>query len=165
MNGRLGFLLGAGMLAAAVTQSSQALTLESSLQRVNLLELYTSHGCSSCPPPIPGCGDWRDIRSCGGGVKLQFAPLPQSAGTELEAHLALLGFGLSSRIGGGENSGRTLEESFVVLSHHQTGPQPNEWRFAWPEIDTGDAQRLAIVAWISRPGGARQVQAVGGWLP
>lgn len=247
MNGWRGMLLGGGLLLAIVTQPLQALTLQSPVERVNLLELYTSHGCSSCPPadawlrkleshpglwqrliPVafhvdywdnlgwpdrfaspafskmqrdhqrqgairtvytPGFvlngREWRqwfyrpqlDLQANeevgsltlqvepGTGATLQFSPEPHLNGVKLEAHFAILGFGLSSPIGGGENHGKTLKESFVVLSHAQTKPQQGGWRFPWPQLSVNDAERLAVVAWLSRPGNSEQIQATGGWLP
>ncbi|MFI0457739.1 MAG: DUF1223 domain-containing protein [Candidatus Thiodiazotropha endolucinida] len=247
MNGWRGLLLSVGLMAAVVAQPTQALTLQSPVERVNLLELYTSHGCSSCPPadawlrklerhpglwqtliPVAFHVDYWDdlgwpdrfaspafsnrqrdhrrqgaIRSVytpgfvlngqewrqwfyrpeldlpaneqvgrltmqvdpGTGATLKFLPQPHLEGGKLEAHFAILGFGLSSRIGGGENRGRTLEESFVVLSHQQAASEEGEWRFTWPELSANEADRLAVVAWLTRPDSSRQVQAAGGWLP
>ncbi|MGD8913437.1 MAG: hypothetical protein PVJ68_11955 [Candidatus Thiodiazotropha sp.] len=101
----------------------------------------------------------------GVGGRLQFSPQPQLEGIKFEAHFSILGCGLSSQIGGGENRGRTLEECFVVLSYQQTEPRQGEWIFTWPELPENDAERFAVVAWLTRPGSSQQVQATGGWLP
>ncbi|MCU7918622.1 MAG: DUF1223 domain-containing protein [Candidatus Thiodiazotropha sp. (ex Epidulcina cf. delphinae)] len=243
-------LLLAGLLMALVPGlQAEPLTLESPVERVNLLELYTSHGCSSCPPadawlrgleehpglwrrliPIafhvdywddlgwpdrfatatytqrqrdyrrsgalqsvytPGFvlngREWRgwfrrhqpDLQSqakvgrltlrveSGQGVKVRFAPTSQLEGVALQANLALLGFGLSTPVGGGENRGHTLKEGFVVLSHNHADAlgDDNGWRFDWPDIPATEASKLALVVWLNHPGSAEPVQAAGGWLP
>ena len=243
--GALGLLLALTLTTAAVAGPA---TYESPVTRVSVLELYTSHGCSSCPPAdrwlrtlvddpglwrqlIPlafhvdywdGLGwadrfarpefsdrqwayyragalqavytpgfilngrEWRGRRFAntppdrssrervgrlrltakpGVAATLSFAPV--GAPGALEAHLAVLGFGLSSAIGGGENAGRTLVEDFVVLgtsSTRTTGGEPLRWQLAWPDLTPGMTTRRAVVAWVSPPHDPRPVQAVAGWL-
>ena len=83
--------------------------------------------------------------------------------------MAVLGFGLSSPIGAGENRGRTLQEDFVVLGVTTAvadGQSDREtWTLAWPKLREEKASRLALVVWLSRPGDPAPVQATGGWLP
>ena len=83
---------------------------------------------------------------------------------EMTATVALLGFGLVSKIGNGENRGRTLEHNFVVLNLAQLNGR-STWRFDASLLETQHpAKKLAIVGWLSEPGNVAISQAVGGYL-
>jgi hypothetical protein len=231
------------------TAAAETLTLESPVEQVATLELYTSHGCNSCPPadawlrgltahpalwrelvPLSFHVDYwdrlgwpdrfaraefsrrqRDYQRSGGigtvytpgfvlngrewrgwfrrvepefvagppvgrlaitvtaGKTARMTFRPQGEYDSLQAHFAVLGFGLSSPIGGGENAGKNLQEDFVVLGLTQgaavAGAAVMEWSLPWPRLKDGPASRRAIAAWVSAPGDPRPRQAVGGWLP
>ncbi len=235
---------------AATAGAAPAIQLTSAVERVPVLELYTSHGCSSCPPAdawlrrfVSHTGLWdrliplafhvdywdrlgwpdrfasaafskrqRDYRKSGRirsvytpgfvvhgrewrgwfrgdepdldpgpavgrlelhadpgeNATLRFSPTGPREG-RLRAHLAVLGFGLSSRIGSGENAGRTLEEDFVVLgvSSGEVLPEDAEpvWTLGWPKTEPVRTTRRALVAWVSTEDDPAPLQAVGGWLP
>jgi hypothetical protein len=244
------FLMGCCTLYMVSTPlTAETLHFESPQERVRVVELFTSQGCSSCPPAdawlrrfVQDPGLWRqvvplafhvdywdylgwqdrfaakaysrrqrDYRQSGGlgsvytpGVlvnghewrgwyrgqplpatdavppgrlKLEVEPerfaiirLSQTsplARKGLRAHLAVLGSGLTSRIGGGENSGRELAEAFVVLGQSTAAARGADgtWRLAWPALKARDADRLAVAAWLSRGDNPTPLQAVGGWLP
>ena len=235
------------MVACIATASAQTLHLESPGPRVSLLELYTSEGCSSCPPadrwmstlrddprlwrevvpvafhvdywdyigwkdrfasPVYGnrqrdyarnrhvgtvytpgfvlAGkEWRswftrpvlDVENTVAAGKLEltvdgqqaqasFTPVEPISG-ELEMHVAILGFGLSSQVRAGENGGRTLQHDFVVLGYRNVVTDRKDAihtaSFSLPAVKV-DAPRKAIAAWLSAPGDPAPVQAVGGWL-
>jgi len=86
-------------------------------------------------------------------------------GEQLELHVALLGFGISTPVARGENNGRTLAQEFVVLKHAVHGSDNGKWRVALPAAPAGQAQRLGIAFWVSRPDNPAPLQATGGWLP
>ncbi|MDJ0889760.1 MAG: DUF1223 domain-containing protein [Gammaproteobacteria bacterium] len=243
------FLILAALLSTGPAASSPILQVQSQPEQVAVLELFTSHGCSSCPPAdkwlrrfVDHPGLWtevipmafhvdywdslgwpdrfasrafsdrqRDYRRRGrigavytpgfvvGGREwrgwfrgkepplktgqrvgtlslsldrersalLSFAPASGLAGSTLTAHLAVLGFGISTPVGGGENAGRVLEEDFVVLGYGATADaQPSgEWRMDLPKTGSRGSSRLAVVAWVSVDNDPAPIQAVAGWLP
>ena len=60
----------------------------------------------------PGSSDV--TTSDGKNFSIEFRP-EKGSGSDWEAHLALLGSGISSNVRAGENSGRNLQHDFVVL--------------------------------------------------
>ena len=235
------------IVAGVATAGAQTLYLESPGPRVSLLELYTSEGCSSCPPadrwisklrddprlwreviPIafhvdywdyigwkdrfaspvygnrqrdyarnrhvstvytPGFvlagKEWRswftrpvlsvensvaagklELTVDGQQARASFTPSAPISG-DLEMHVAILGFGLSSVVRAGENGGRTLEHDFVVLGYRNLATEKKNAMhtasFSLPKVRI-DAERKAIAAWLSAPGDPSPIQAVGGWL-
>ncbi|CAM4177266.1 DUF1223 domain-containing protein [Shewanella aquimarina] len=91
--------------------------------------------------------------------------LPSNEGLSL--HLALLGSGMATQVGRGENRGKYLREDFVVLSHqHFRGIDATPVSFlgtlgALPG-EAREAKRLAWVAWVEQD--YLPLQAVGDWL-
>ena len=225
--------------------SADELRFESGDKQTALVELYTSEGCSSCPPaeawlsklksnpglwkdfvPLAFHVDywdrlgWRDRFAASAWTQRQSAyasllrsgsvytpefvvngsewrdwfrngRLPEtnirggilSAATtdgkkvsisyqrtdesELEAHVALLGCGISSKIGGGENSGRQLTHDFAVLDHRASS-MTNSAEAARADIaiekTDQDVPQKAIAIWITRAKQLAPLQATGGWL-
>jgi len=100
------------------------------------------------------------------GITVNFRPAEANQ-TSLDVHVARLGFGLSTKVTAGENSGRNLSQDFVVLSlldqHLQSGSAklPFDAATVTPSPDT----RVAIAVWITKSGQPEPLQAVGGWLP
>jgi len=226
---------------------AKEIRLESSEESVAMVELFTSHGCSSCPPadtwlrrfnnhqglwsrviPMAFHVDywdylgWKDqfsrsryserqrqYRNTGGirsvytpgfvvsgrewrgwfrgtapdltperkvgrlqaqvtpgqQVVAAFKPVPGLDHEEITAHVAILGFGINSKIGGGENSGRELKQDFVVLGDSSGGSSSRlEWTIPWPETNYAKENRRAVVIWLSRKSDPSPIQAVAGWL-
>lgn len=85
-----------------------------------------------------------------------------------EAHLALLGSGISTKVESGENGGRTLAHDFVVLDlrdaslNSDAGPGRARLTTA---TTVEPVTRRAVAAWVTEPGRLVPVQATGGWLP
>lgn len=232
----------------AQTNAAAELIIKSSEAQVGLLELYTSEGCSSCPPadrwlsdlknhaglwtrfvPVglhvdywdyigwqdrfaspkfsqrqrdyarqnyvstvytPGFiyngREWRNwlrrssSRFPGGGkpgvlalfindrrINVRFVPT-EARLHDLETSVALLGFGISTDVKAGENSGRELRHDFVVLTlehnrlNHSDGTHDTVLQLPASHIE---AERYAVAAWVSETGSPAPLQAVGGWLP
>jgi hypothetical protein len=98
---------------------------------------------------------------------IRFKPLKAWDPERLTAHLAVVGFGLTTPVGGGENRGRDLDEDFVVLGYGSSRQASAllEWDLAVPETVPAETTRRAIVAWVSADADPRPLQAVAGWLP
>lgn len=233
-----------GLLALAGWVGAGELSVQSGPARVHLLELYTSEGCSSCPPaerwlstltqsprlwksvvPVafhvdywdrlgwkdklaspantarqrgyavawgtdtvytPGFvldgREWRgrDLESLpapatdagtltgtlrdGGELLVTFYP----AGREvkpLEAHAALLGFGLKSGVTAGENRGRTLLHDFAAVGQAAAPmvERHNEFRVTLHLPMQGTVHDpFGLAVWVSEAGKLEPIQAAGG---
>ena len=94
---------------------------------------------------------------------------PLAPGREnYEVHAALLASGLTSDVKAGENRGRRLSHDFVVTALTKT-PLKTYRDAAWGQVvlnktGKGQAGRLALAVWVTRPGRVEPLQAVGGWL-
>ena len=98
---------------------------------------------------------------------IEFRP-KKGSGTGWEAHLALLGSGISTQVRAGENNGRNLQHDFVVLDLQSAAMKsdtaPERARLT-TNASAKSAGRKAIAAWVTRSGKLVPVQATGGWLP
>ena len=113
-------------------------------------------------PSTPKVGKL-NLQLAGNQVRLSFAAGANTP-SGLIAHVARLGFGLQSKIGHGENAGKTLTHDFVVLTVQQiSGNSGNQWQSQLQADPRGERQ--ALVAWLSAPGNPAPYQAVAGWLP
>jgi hypothetical protein len=103
----------------------------------------------------------------GDRATVSFQPA-SGGGREYEIHLARLGFGLSTNVKAGENSGRKLRHDFVVLSltnETMGGGGTRELRFPAAVSKQTVEARSALAAWVTEVGQMEPIQAVGNWLP
>mgnify|MGYP001823616023 CR=1 FL=1 len=83
----------------------------------------------------------------------------------LELHVAILGFGIDTEIGRGENRNRTLRQEFAVLAHEVHGARGDgQWDVRLPEVSYRQAERFGLAVWVSEAGKPAPLQATGGWL-
>ena len=238
MNNRLLFILICLLLTRPVL--GEGLVFSSGEAQVTLLELYTSQGCSSCPPaerwlnrltetdnlwqavvPVAFHVDywdylgWRDPYASpaysqrqrdyarAGLARTVYTPglfangeewrgwprrrQPPASGRQpgrlevqvqgdelqasfavtdqpLQLHVAVLGFGIDTRVLRGENRDRTLRQEFVVLAHTNASSSNGRWRLQLPRYDENSATRFGLAVWVSDSAGLTPLQATGGWL-
>ncbi|HEY5037355.1 MAG TPA: DUF1223 domain-containing protein [Chthoniobacterales bacterium] len=119
-------------------------------------------GLGSASWPNDAAGTLSATSKDGKTWSIEFHPATPEPG-QWEAHLALLGAGISSKIGAGENSGRKLDHDFVVLGLQDTPLVSGEARLTIAPAHE-DAPRKALAVWITRRGELAPVQVTGGWL-
>ncbi len=104
---------------------------------------------------------------------IEFFPVAGGGRGGYEVHLAVLGGGYVSRVTAGENRGETLTHEFVALgiadAALRAGPSGLSYRAQVRRPSVGErvvagSARMAIAAWVTRPGDFGVVQAAGGWL-
>lgn len=81
-----------------------------------------------------------------------------------KVRMALLGFGVVSKVTDGENAGVTLKHDFVVLDwalQKVENKTSFEFKFKKPQVKT---TQLAVVAWVENDSSERALQITGGYL-
>ena len=85
----------------------------------------------------------------------------------MEVTVAILGMGLETEVGAGENRGRKLGHDFVALHLDSRVMQSTEGKYiarvALPKIDT-PAERYSIAVWVTAMNGTDVLQSTGGYL-
>ncbi|MEJ1364057.1 MAG: DUF1223 domain-containing protein [Candidatus Sedimenticola sp. (ex Thyasira tokunagai)] len=99
----------------------------------------------------------------GAAVRASY-PLLKSHGKKLTLNIVVLGVGLNVDVVRGENSGKRLQQDFVVLEQHQLSSSSGYWEVGLPDIKPPSGGRLALAAWVSDDGSSKPLQAAGGWI-
>ncbi len=121
-------------------------------------------GTGDCPKSTIVAGFFRRRQTMVRNFRFSYQ---RSAESELEAHVALLGCGINSKIGGGENNGRRLPHDFVVLDHRaisMTNSAGTARADLAIEKTDQEVPQKAIAIWITRAKQLAPLQATGGWL-
>ena len=87
---------------------------------------------------------------------------PQTSGRAWEVHVALLGLGIKSDVGAGENAGRLLEHNFVVLAFERVVMDAVKDGFSATVTlsrKKNTAERLAVATWVTSGNSPAPVQA------
>jgi hypothetical protein len=123
---------------------------------------------SGTPTP-PAAANAGVLKIAGAGNRLAFTYVHSSpSASQWDVHVALLGSGIISKVGGGENSGRELRHDFVVLKYDQLR-MTGDAGIARAELDLPQSHlekgsRPALAAWVTMRDQIVPIQATGGWL-
>ncbi len=116
-------------------------------------------------PPTPDAGVLTAVKASTEEVTVAFEPADK-AFRDWTAHAALVGYGIVSKIGGGENLGKTTRRDFVSLrvSRKDLEEKRGVFKATLKLAFKTDAPTngLGLVVWITRGENPVPVQAVGG---
>ncbi|MCG7900300.1 MAG: DUF1223 domain-containing protein [Candidatus Thiodiazotropha lotti] len=143
---RLGVALLLGM-TLPISMTARALTLESPVEQVQLVELFTSHGCSSCPPADRWLG------------KLESHPGLWQKLIPMAFHVDYWDYlGWQDRFASPAYSQRQRQyrQSGAIRSVYTPGFVVNgkEWRgwFRHPKLELGEAKKVGRLTLDVQPG-------------
>ena len=98
------------------------------------------------------------------GEEYQVEVLGGNGAKKYVVRMALLGFGITSKVASGENSGKTLNHDFIVLDWQAKPLESSQIvRFMFPALKKNFSS-LAAVAWLEEIGDPRPKQVTGGFL-
>ncbi len=98
-------------------------------------------------------------------VKVNF---DYTSDNELIAHVALLGFGIQTKVKAGENNRRLLNHDFVVIGYQQkemivNNKSSNVIDLPFPPVVNVDTARTAMVVWVSTKEDPTPIQVAADW--
>lgn len=87
---------------------------------------------------------------------------------ELIAHVALLGFGIETKVKAGENNRRLLNHDFVVVGYQQRAMKVDNKlssviNLPFPPVVNVDTARTAMVIWVSTKEDPTPIQVAADW--
>lgn len=89
----------------------------------------------------------------------------QKTNTQYVVHLASLGIGIRTKVTNGENSGKLLNHSFVVLDwQNQILGNESVSKYFQLKSSKVSSNKYAVVAWVEEVGKPIALQATGGYL-
>lgn len=98
-------------------------------------------------------------------VKVNFDSVTNN---KLIAHVALLGFGIETKVKAGENNRRLLNHDFVVIGYQQRAMTVDNKLssvidFPFPPVVNVDTARTAMVIWVSTKEDPTPIQVAADW--
>ena len=121
------------------------------------------------PSRVDDPGELELKRQSGEQWRVAFRPVQKELfAMKWTAHVALLGFDVTTDVRSGENAGKRLRHDFVVLSLRKktmVAGGPEQFAiFHIPKAGTWRAKRYGIACWVTHGGRLEPLQAVGGYL-